>query len=437
MNKADSTALRTLLIARGLLPADAPESADVVILNTCAVRERAAIRVYGRLGYFKMIKQTVSPNLLLVVTGCLPRVSREEIKRTSLVDIVSDTYSQEDLVELIVTGAPPETATRGAKNKIELFKETGYVFKPAEREPAYPFKAFVSITHGCDNWCAYCIVPKTRGAMISRKREAILSDIQRLIGEGVKEITLLGQNVNSYGEDRGEPFAFVRLLEAIDPLMKGNWLRFTTSHPKDFSKELADALLGLSSPCKQLHLPLQSGNNRILAAMRRQYDRNTYFERIKYLRAHDPLFPISTDILVGFANETEEEFNDTLSALEEARFEEAYMYRYSERKGSLAYEQKIPYDEKTALERLSRLIERQRALAEERLGQFLNVPMEVLLEERAKDGVHLVGRSKENRMVIAPDTSGAIGDIVTLTPTSLRGITFIAEEPEGGAPCGE
>ncbi|MEK6796679.1 MAG: tRNA (N6-isopentenyl adenosine(37)-C2)-methylthiotransferase MiaB [Spirochaetota bacterium] len=415
MNKADSASIRALLIERGMHESNEASSSDVVIINTCVVREHAEERIYGRLGHYRHIKERINPRLKVVITGCISRFSRERLISEYEVDIVADVYRQADLADRIASGLWEE----------RTLNENGpYRFKPSEIDPAHPFKAFVSITHGCDNWCSYCVVPKVRGPMVSRASQDIIAEVKRLVENGVKEITLLGQNVNSYGQDIDDK-SFVDLLVSLNGIMNNGWLRFLTSHPKDFSRELADAVIDLPSVCEHVHLPVQSGSDRILTLMRRKYTRADYIEKVSWLRARMPDLALSTDIIVGFADETDAEFEETLSLLREIRFEDAYLYHYSEREGSLAANEHIEYDAAAAKARLSRLIDVQRAFAAETLRRSIGKKMKVLVDGVARDKDSLIGRSRENRMVVVPNTH-RIGDIISVTATELRGHTFIA-----------
>lgn len=415
MNKADSTAIRSLLIERGMRETDEKESTDVVIINTCVVREHAEERIYGRLGHYRHIKERINPSLKVVITGCISRFSRERLIGEFEVDIVADVYRQADLADRIARGMWEDHA---------LDENGAYRFKPSVPDPSSPFKAFVSITHGCDNWCSYCVVPKVRGPMVSRASREIIAEVERLGESGVKEITLLGQNVNSYGQDIDD-ISFVKLLAALNGIMGSGWIRFLTSHPKDFSRELADAVIDLPSVCEHVHLPVQSGNDRILSLMRRQYTRAEYREKIGWLRGRMPDIALSTDIITGFADETDAEFEDTLSLIREVRFEDAYLYHYSERAGSLAANEHITYDEAKGKARLARLIDIQRSTALETLTRSIGKQMTVLVDGIARDKDSHIGRSRENRMVVVPNTF-PIGSFAHVTAHTLSGHTFIA-----------
>lgn len=420
MNKADSSSIRNMLIEKGMKPAEKAEEADALILNTCAVRQHAENRIYGRLGYYRHVKETQNPGMTIVLTGCLSRFSKERLIGEYEVDVIADVYSQQELVELLSS----------RKSAVaQIFKNDGYIFKKSYLDEQNPNKAFLSITHGCDNRCSYCIVPSVRGPMISRPEHEIEEELKRLIDAGVKEVTLLGQNVNSYGEDINA-VSFPGLLQRLDNIAQSHsdelWIRFLTSHPKDFSKGLADALIELPSVCEQLHLPLQSGNNRVLQSMRRKYSREDYMERVDYLRSRDASFPLSTDVLVGFDMETDTEFEETMDILQRVAFEDAYMYRYSERAGSIAAQKKVPYDEAKSLERLNELVRRQREIAHERLKSLVGMEMRVMAEHTAKDGEHILARSRGYRMALLPKGAAKPGDILNVKTTGLKGSAFSA-----------
>lgn len=416
MNRADSASMEALFKAKNATHAACVEDADIIIVNTCVVRKHAENRIYGRLGYFRHLKATKTPHLIVAVTGCLARYGKDALVKEHDVDIVADVYSQEELVDAVLDALTGDRV---------IIKQEGYRFKSSQPDPAYPFKAFVSITHGCDNWCAYCIVPAVRGGMVSRESGNIIEEVRRLVGEGVKEVTLLGQNVNSYGEERKD-ISFVDLLYELAPHMGNAWLRFLTSHPKDVSPRLARAFADIPALCEQLHLPVQSGSTRVLTRMRRKYTREDYLEKVAAFKSCGKDIAFSTDVLVGFADETDKEFEETLSLLDAVRFEEAYMYRYSERAGTLASKEGIAYDEEKGKERLSILIERQRAIEHEIKRALIGKTMEALIEQPAKDRTHLLARSREGRMILLPHDAGSPGDFVTVCADTLRGSTLIA-----------
>lgn len=420
MNKADSTSIHKMLTEKGLGECSSVEEASVIIINTCAVREHAENRVYSRLKYFRHIKEHHKPELKVVLTGCLARFSRERLENEFEVDLIADVYSQEELVEKIAANDYNSPAVSKT-----------YHFKTPYADEKYPFKAFVSITHGCDNWCTYCIVPAVRGPMLSRPSSDILKSVKTLIEDGVKEITLLGQNVNSYGEDLEDEYDFTSLLDKINTVIeKANkrvWVRFMTSHPKDFSPRLAKAIVELPSLCEHLHLPMQSGSTAILEAMGRKYSREDYLQKVDYIRELRKDFALSTDVLVGFPGESEKDFEDTLSLVEEIGFEDAFLYRYSERKGSIASKKNLSYNDKEGLRRLSILIERQRKRGMECLKKALNTEMDALVESVAKDGENLLARSRENRMILIDKQLSSIGEFVKVKPSSLKGTTYFAD----------
>lgn len=416
MNKADSNSLINSLMQEGFIQTDNYENADNIIINTCSVRAHAEERVFSRVKLFNANRKKNKKSMKLIVMGCMAQTSKDILQSLGA-DKIFDVYNEMNILDYM----------KDEEVFIKKFNHN-YVFNKSYVDEDKPHKAFLPISHGCNNWCSFCIVPHTRGKMVSRKSSEILEEVKRLIDAGAKEITLLGQNVNSYGLDIKDEISFADLLYSIDKIAGNNkvWIRFLTSHPKDFDKDLADAIWNLKSLGKHIHLPFQSGSDRILKLMNRKYNKEEYRRKISYLREYAEDFPISTDIIVGYADESEEEYKETLDLLEEIGFEDAYLYKYSEREGSIAYKKKIKYDENIGAVRLTKLVNFQRELAQKLLNKQVGKIAEVMIDDMAKDNMHYQCRSKENRLIlIKKDKELNMGDIYTVEISEIKNHTLI------------
>lgn len=416
MNKADSNSLINSLMQEGFIQTDNYENADNIIINTCSVRAHAEERVFSRVKLFNANRKKNKKSMKLIVMGCMAQTSKDILQSLGA-DKIFDVYNEMNILDYM----------KDEEVFIKKFNHN-YVFNKSYVDEDKPHKAFLPISHGCNNWCSFCIVPHTRGKMVSRKSSEILEEVKRLIDAGAKEITLLGQNVNSYGLDIKDEISFADLLYSIDKIAGNNkvWIRFLTSHPKDFDKDLADAVWNLKSLGKHIHLPFQSGSDRILKLMNRKYNKEEYRRKISYLREYAEDFPISTDIIVGYADESEEEYKETLDLLEEIGFEDAYLYKYSEREGSIAYKKKIKYDENIGAVRLTKLVNFQRELAQKLLNKQVGKIAEVMIDDMAKDNMHYQCRSKENRLIlIKKDKELNMGDIYTVEISDIKNHTLI------------
>lgn len=416
MNKADSNSLINSLMQEGFIQTDNYENADNIIINTCSVRAHAEERVFSRVKLFNANRKKNKKSMKLIVMGCMAQTSKDILQSLGA-DKIFDVYNEMNILDYM----------KDEEVFIKKFNHN-YVFNKSYVDEDKPHKAFLPISHGCNNWCSFCIVPHTRGKMVSRKSSEILEEVKRLIDAGAREITLLGQNVNSYGLDIKDEISFADLLYSIDKIAGNNkvWIRFLTSHPKDFDKDLADAVWNLKSLGKHIHLPFQSGSDRILKLMNRKYNKEEYRRKISYLREYAEDFPISTDIIVGYADESEEEYKETLDLLEEIGFEDAYLYKYSEREGSIAYKKKIKYDENIGAVRLTKLVNFQRELAQKLLNKQVGKIAEVMIDDIAKDNMHYQCRSKENRLIlIKKDKELNMGDIYTVEISDIKNHTLI------------
>jgi len=412
MNMAEGNAIELALHGAGLVSADSAEDADIAILNTCSVRKSAENRIWGRLGLFAHIK-TMHP-LVLIVTGCMAQRLLEDMKKEApQVDYVVPVNDKQKIVD-IATGK-----TLGCHNQTYVFDDSSY----HEGE----FSSFVPIMNGCDNFCSYCIVPYVRGREVSRCAEDVLSEIRYLDSKGVREITLLGQNVNSYhyvyGD--GKVIDFPLLLKIICQ-EAGNiqWVRFESPHPKDFSDDLIEVIATESKVAKHLHIPLQSGNTRILSLMNRRYTREQFLSLLSRIRARIPQITFAVDVMVGFPSETESEYEDTLSVLDEMGCIEAYMYYFNEREGTRAVSFEGKIDEETKGERLSRLIDFQHRIFEREKTKRLGLVESVLVTQVSRnDKSEMLGRTEHNEMV-AFKADIPIGSIVRVHLEDLRGNTY-------------
>jgi tRNA-2-methylthio-N6-dimethylallyladenosine synthase len=412
MNVSDSEKIAALLKGVGYSPITDYAQADLIILNTCSVRAKAEQKVYSRLGRFKPLKNRNS-RLLLGVGGCVAQHEGDRLlENIPHLDFVFGTHNLHLLPGLVLA------AEKGERVAQTDFLENGErldLFPAADDQGG--ISRFVTVMQGCDNFCSYCIVPYVRGREISRRSVDIISEISQLAENGVKEVTLLGQNVNSYGlKSPGEP-DFSALLKLVADIPGIERIRFTTSHPKDISPPLIACFAGMPKLCSHIHLPAQAGSDAVLARMNRGYSRSQYLEKIALLRAARPDIQITGDMIVGFPGETEEDFQETLSLMEEVRYADLFSFIYSPRPETDAagYEDCVGREEKN--KRLDRLQTRQRAMTLENNKGFAGSHQKVLVEGLSKRGDQLSGRTSGNRIVNFPGDPSLIGSIVEVTIT--------------------
>ncbi|MBN1524205.1 MAG: tRNA (N6-isopentenyl adenosine(37)-C2)-methylthiotransferase MiaB [Spirochaetales bacterium] len=420
MNKAESEALELDLMQHGWQPAQEPSQAQLVLLNTCSVRKTAEDRIWGRIGNFKHEKQ--NRPFLLGLVGCMSQRLQNEIqKEVPEVDIVVGTFQKKNFIE-IVEHALAE------KRGIVAARETPYEFSKSHSSGG--FKAYVPIMHGCNNYCSYCIVPYVRGPEVSRPPEDIYNEIESLVKNGVKEITLLGQNVNSYNYagKQGRVF-FMDLLKTIAADYCGNaWVRFMTSHPKDMTRQLIDIIAEHHQLCRHIHLPLQHASNRILEKMNRKYTFEQYRELVLYMKNTVREVTVTTDILIGFPGETGEDFQRTLDAMRELRFDDAFMYYYNPREGTAAFDYPDTLSGEEKKKRLAEVIALQREIKQEKLQRKIGSGAISLVEEVSRrDDTRLLARTEHNDMVVFPGAAALIGTFQKLHITELKGATLVAE----------
>ena len=394
MNENDSEKIAGMLKDMGYVPSAAAEHSDIIIFNTCCVREHAEEKVYGYLGALKRL-HTDNPDLIIAVCGCM--VQQKEVQSTikekyKHIDLVFGTHNLYKLPELLFNVLD----TR--RNIIDVWDAEGNIVEGVSIERKSDLKSWVTIMYGCDNFCTYCIVPYVRGRERSRKPSDIIEEIEELAAKGIKEITLLGQNVNSY--KGGEAVLFPELLEMINRVSGIERIRFMTSHPKDLSQDLITAMRNCNKVCKHLHLPMQSGSSKILKEMNRKYTKEYYLELIEKIKKEIPEITLSTDIIVGFPGETEQDFQDTLDVVNKARFDAAYTFLYSKRTGTPAagYDEQVPED--TAKERFNRLLALQSKICREKNEEMRDTCVEVLCEGASKNNPDmLTGRTDGNKIV--------------------------------------
>jgi tRNA-2-methylthio-N6-dimethylallyladenosine synthase len=405
MNEHDSERIGGMLMADGMTPTDDVGDARVIVLNTCAIRENADNKLYGNLGHLKPLKER-DPGRRIVVSGCLAQKDRGEIQRRApWVDVVIGTHALPQLLDLLRT-----SETDGPQMDVREYTETFPSALPAARGDR--FRAWVSIAPGCDNGCTFCIVPLVRGPQRSRPVGDIISEVQGLVDRGVVEVTLLGQNVNTFGRDVTVPGSssrplFARLLREVDQVQGLRRLRFTSPHPHDFTPDVIDAMAECSTVCEHIHFPLQSGSDDVLRRMRRSYRRDRYLAWLDRIRRDIPGIAVSTDVIVGFPGETEHDFEQTLDIMERARFDSAFMFQYSPRPGTPAanFDEQVPKEVVQA--RFDRLVALQERISLEQAQAQVGRTLEVLVEGVDKKGRSTQARTRTNRIVHLQEAAAA------------------------------
>jgi tRNA-2-methylthio-N6-dimethylallyladenosine synthase len=428
MNAHDSERITGLLEAAGYVPAARSDAADVVVFNTCAVRENADNRLYGNLGHLRPVKDA-RPGMQIAVGGCLAQKDRGEIvRRAPWVDVVFGTHNIGSLPVLLERARHNATAQVEILEALEVFPST----LPTHRESAYA--GWVSISVGCNNTCTFCIVPALRGKEKDRRPGEILAEVAALVADGVLEVTLLGQNVNSYGVQFGDRYAFGKLLRSCGTIDGLERVRFTSPHPKDFTDDVIEAMAATPNVCHQLHMPVQSGSDAILRAMRRSYRAERYLGIIDTVRAAMPDAAITTDIIVGFPGETEQDFQATLDVVRQARFAGAFTFQYSKRPGTAAAEMDGQVPKEVVQERYDRLVAAVEEIswAENRRLVGETVEVMVAVGEGRKDAAtgRMSGRARDGRLVhFQGGADVRPGDIVHTTITYAAPHHLTADGP--------
>ena len=421
MNARDSEKLVGILDEVGYTEVE-DENADFVIYTTCTVRENANQRVYGRLGYLHSIKKK-KPHMMIALCGCMMQEAQvvEKLKKSySFVNLIFGTHNIYKFSELIVT------ALESDRMVIDIWKDTDKIVEDLPSERKYAFKSGVNIMFGCNNFCSYCIVPYVRGRERSRNLKDIVREIEKLVEDGVKEVMLLGQNVNSYGKNLEEPVTFAQLLKEIEKIEGLERIRFMTSHPKDLSDELIEVMKDSKKICRHLHLPLQSGSSRILKIMNRHYDKERYLTLVKKIKTAMPDIPLTTDIIVGFPGETEEDFLETMYVVKKVCFDSAFTFLYSKRTGTPAAVMENQISEDVMKDRFDRLLEEVQTIGREMSSRDTGSVQEVLVEEvNEHDSSLVTGRMSNNLLVHFPGDASLIGSIVSVHLDECRGFYYM------------
>ena len=413
MNEHDSERMAGMLEAEGYARVERPEDAKVVVFNTCCIRENADQRLYGNLGRMKTLKDE-RPNMRIVVGRCLAQKDKESIqKRAPFVDVVLGTHNLASLPRLLNES--------DAGPAFEILEQTEVFPSALPARRMSEWHAWVSISIGCNNSCTFCIVPAVRGKEISRRTGEIASEVAQLVDDGVVEVTLLGQNVNSYGRDLDGTPLFAPLLRELDQIEGLERIRFTSPHPKDFRSDTVEAMAECRSVCEHIHLPVQSGSDRVLKRMKRAYTRRSYLDKVEMVREAMPEIAITTDVIVGFPGETEEDFQDTLSLVAEARYDAAYTFQYSPRPMTEAASFDGHLPKELVQERFERLTGLQDTISLERNVATVGRTHDVLVEGPSKkDVTRLTGRTRTNKIVHFDSDGAEPGSFRSVRITGAR-----------------
>ncbi len=423
MNARDSEKLRGILEEIGFKRGET-EEADIVLYNTCTVRENANVRVYGRLGNLKSIKKK-NPDMVIALCGCMMQeehVVKKIAESYKHVNLIFGTYNIYKLAELLYN------ALTSDKTVIDILKQTENIVEELPVDRTYSFKSGVNIMYGCNNFCTYCIVPYVRGREKSREPEDIIQEITKLSGEGVKEVMLLGQNVNSYGKGLKPEVDFASLLHRVCRIDGIERVRFMTSHPKDLSDDLIDAMATEPKICSHLHLPVQSGSSRLLKKMNRSYDKEKYLKLVEKIREKMPDISLTTDIIVGFPGETEEDFLETLDVVDKVEYDSAFTFIYSKRSGTPAADMPDQVPEDVVKNRFDRLLALVQEKARKKCARFEGKTMPVLVEcVNGQDAKLVTGRLANNLTVHFPGDPRLIGQIVDVKLKECKGFYYLGE----------
>ncbi|MEW6275863.1 MAG: tRNA (N6-isopentenyl adenosine(37)-C2)-methylthiotransferase MiaB [Bacillota bacterium] len=409
MNEHDSEVMAGILEEMGYRPAEQKEDADIILINTCCVRETAENKVYGLLGQLRKLKMN-RPDLIVGVGGCMTQqeaVAQKIKNRFPYVDLIFGTRNLPQLKELI------KRASVGQRTVVELLDRSSPVPEGLPIKRVSGVKAWVVITYGCNNFCTYCIVPYVRGRECSRHPDDIIAEVKNLAAGGYKEVTLLGQNVNSYGRDLPVEIDFAGLLAEVNKIEGVERIRFTTSHPRDFTTRLIDVISRGEKICEHIHLPVQAGSNHVLRMMNRGYTREDYLELIARIRKSVPGVAITTDIMVGFPGETDEDFAQTLDLVEKVRFDSAFMFVYNTRPGTPAARMPGQVEEEVKRERIKTLIEIQNGITKAINRREEGKIQRILVDGESKTNPQMLsGRTRTNKLVVFPGSSNLIGKFI-------------------------
>ena len=428
MNEHDSENLAGMLDAMGYEATLMTNDCDLIIYNTCAVRENAELKVYGNLGHLKLAKRK-NPDLKIAVCGCMmqqPHVVKEIKSRYKHVDLVFGTHNLYKFPELLTNTMDSD------KLLVDVWDVDGEVVEGLRSSRKFELKAFVNIMYGCNNFCTYCIVPYTRGRERSRTPEDIINEIKDLAAKGTKEITLLGQNVDSYGKTLEEDITFAELLRMVNEIEGIERIRFMTSHPKDISDEVIYAMRDCDKVCEFLHLPVQCGSSRLLKKMNRHYTKEDYLRIIEKAKAEIPDIAFSTDLMIGFPGETEEDLLDTIDVVEKVKYDNAFTFIYSKREGTPAakMEDQIPEDVKH--ERFNRVLSKVNEILVDLNASYVGKTVEVLIEGKSKtDESKFTGRTRQNKLVnftVKNPEANLLGTLMNVKITESNTFSLVGEE---------
>lgn len=423
MNARDSEKLLGILETIGFVESE-DSHCDFVLFNTCTVRENANLKVYGRLGYLQGLKRK-NPHMIIALCGCMMQEAHvvEKIKKSyRFVDLIFGTHNIYKLAQLLYE------RLQGNKMLVDIWDDTKDIVETLPTQRKFSFKSGVNIMFGCNNFCSYCIVPYVRGRERSRQPEDILAEIQNLAKDGVVEIMLLGQNVNSYGKTLDNPISFAKLLTEVEKIEGIERIRFMTSHPKDLSDELIEVMQHSKKICRQLHLPLQSGSTRLLKEMNRHYTKESYLALVDKIKASIPDIGLSTDIIVGFPGETEEDFQDTLDVVRKVGYDSAYTFIYSRRSGTPAAQMEEQVDKDTVKRRFDLLLKEIQQISDKRITEKVGSIHTVLAEERnGQDDSLISGRLSNNTVVHFKGDESCIGKLLKVRLTEAKGFYYIGE----------
>lgn len=427
MNARDSEKILGIFKCIGYEEADS-EEADLVLFNTCTVRENANLKLYGRIGQLKKYKKK-NPNMIIILCGCMMQEKQavDKIRRSyQNVDIIFGTHNIFKLAQLLAMKLLDESGNN--KMIIDIWEKSTEIVEELPTERKYSFKSGVNIMFGCNNFCSYCIVPYVRGRERSRKPEDIINEIENLVADGVVEVMLLGQNVNSYGKNLDNPISFTELLRRVENIEGLKRIRFMTSHPKDLSDELIEFMGQSEKLCHHLHLPLQSGSSRLLEIMNRHYTKESYLKLVDKIKKAVPDIAITTDIITGFPGETEDDFKETLDVIEKAEYDSAFTFIYSKRTGTPAASMQNQISDEVIKERFERLLKVVQDTSAKKAAQSVGKITDVLVEEKnAQEEGFVTGRTGQNYLVHFKGDKSLIGKIVPVKLCESRGFYYYGE----------
>lgn len=417
MNKAEASAIELELQQQGWTSAESEYEADLAIINTCTVRKTAENRIWGRIGHYKHLKKT--QDIKLAVIGCMAENWKDQLKKDApAVDIIAGTKGQKLLVQKLIGNY---------EGQEDFLEDNRYSFHSSHGTKD-SINALIPIMHGCNNFCSYCIVPYVRGREVSRDSDEIIEEITKLVSLGVKDVTLLGQNVNSF-DDVNKKLNFAGLLRRIARETGVMRLRFLSSHPKDLTDDIIEVMASEKNICNHLHLPVQHGSSKVLGEMNRRYTKEDYLQLVGKLKRAMPEISLTTDIMVGFPGETEEDMDELVDLMEVVRFTESFTYFYNPREGTKAFDREDSLPEDLKKKRLSRIIALQRDITRDVFSTRIGTVVEVIAESLSKKSdKEILGRTERSETVLFPGKKEIIGNVLSVKITSLRGQTFFGEE---------